>query len=767
MVLAMNRTIFVALLFLFVAQSSCRTDSSDQSGETSCSVPTDCPQSENPCVIATCSSGVCRMESVAAGTVVANPVAGDCAVQACDGAGNIAATSDDSDIPDDGNACTNDVCTNGIASHPAVAVGTSCSQGGGTRCDGAGSCVECVAAADCPGQDAACEVRTCIAGNCGIARTPMGTPSSTQTAGDCNAIICDGSGGTTSAVDNMDLPIDGNACTADACMGGVPMNPLLPLDSPCTQNGGKVCNGNGECVACNTGNQCASKVCSGGKCQAPTCVDGIINGAETDLDCGGGVCPACTIGSECLKGTDCVSGVCLDALCMPPVVLGTMPTDGQTAVLVNSSLSILFSGAMDPTTLTGQTTVGACTGSVRLSTDGFVTCLGFASASPMMSAGNAVAEWTPAPALSHGSTYFIRVTTAAHAADGTPLDAPYTSSTGFVTDTPASSCDASMVISQIYGAGGNSGATYKNDFVELHNRGKTAVDLAGWSVQYASAAGSSWNVTALSGMVPAGGYYLVQGAGGMNGGDLPLPDATGTANMSASAGKVALVHATTALTGPCPTGAPIVDFVGYGSTANCFEGPAAASAASNSGQSMQRGGAGCVEMDANKTDFANAMVVPRNTVSPALICACPIQGSVNETDLSAEIDLCNVQLPTSITVPTQTATPLIYGRIFEAGVTEAAGANASVLAQVGFGSADINPTTQSGWQFFPAAHGMQVGNADEYQGSFMAPAPGTYRYGYRVSLDGVQWTYCDLDGAGSNVGAVFEITQLPILTVTP
>jgi hypothetical protein len=110
---------------------------------------------------------------------------------------------------------------------------------------------------------------------------------------------------------------------------------------------------------------------------------------------------------------------------------------------------------------------------------------------------------------------------------------------------------------------------------------------------------------------------------------------------------------------------------------------------------------------------------------------------------------------------------MIYGRVVEAGFTEAPGANASVVAEVGFGPANINPTTQSGWQFFPTLYSMQVGTADEYRGSLTVSAPGSYRYTYRASLDGVQWTYCDLDGSGSNAGATFEISQLPVLTVTP
>src|SRR5712691_3981391 len=53
-------------------------------------------------------------------------------------------------------------------------------------------------------------------------------------------------------------------------------------------------------------------------------------------------------------------------------------------------------------------------------------------------------------------------------------------------------------ISQVYGGGGNNMATLKNDFIELFNPGMQPVDLSGWSVQYASAAGTSWQVTRLA-----------------------------------------------------------------------------------------------------------------------------------------------------------------------------------------------------------------------------------------------------------------------------
>src|SRR5262245_54135961 len=61
------------------------------------------------------------------------------------------------------------------------------------------------------------------------------------------------------------------------------------------------------------------------------------------------------------------------------------------------------------------------------------------------------------------------------------------------------SSGAQVVISQVYGGGGNTGALFHNDFVELFNGGTNTADLANWSVQYASAAGTTWQSAALSG----------------------------------------------------------------------------------------------------------------------------------------------------------------------------------------------------------------------------------------------------------------------------
>src|SRR3954451_182665 len=84
-----------------------------------------------------------------------------------------------------------------------------------------------------------------------------------------------------------------------------------------------------------------------------------------------------------------------------------------------------------------------------------------------------------------------------------------------------------VVINEAYLSGGSSGAAFKNKFVELYNTSDAPVALDGWSGQHRPATGAAApsGVAALSGSIPAKGYYLVQGSSnGANGADLPSPD---------------------------------------------------------------------------------------------------------------------------------------------------------------------------------------------------------------------------------------------------
>ncbi len=192
-----------------------------------------------------------------------------------------------------------------------------------------------------------------------------------------------------------------------------------------------------------------------------------------------------------------------------------------------------------------------------------------------------------------------------------------------VSATPNTPAFLGVVISQVYGGGGNSGATLKNDYVELYNRGTQTVSLAGWYVHYTSASATTWasanSPTALAGTIAPGQHYLVQesqGAGGTT--NLPTPDTAGLIAMGATGGKVALTTLST-LSGQCPTGMSIADFVGYG-TANCFEGAGPTAATTNTTAALRLNG-GCTDTNNNGADFTTGPPNPHNTASGIAGCA--------------------------------------------------------------------------------------------------------------------------------------------------
>lgn len=172
----------------------------------------------------------------------------------------------------------------------------------------------------------------------------------------------------------------------------------------------------------------------------------------------------------------------------------------------------------------------------------------------------------------------------------------------------ASAASPNLVVSEVYGGGGNSGAPLRSDFVELANRGTEPVDLAGWSVQYWSASGSTPQRTPLSGTIAPGARYLVKQADGANTAaqPLPTPDATGTIPMSSSSGRVAVVN---------PAG-QVVDLLGYGAASESEGAPAAGT--SNTTSSARRDV--CVDTDNNAADFVTGAPTPQSSAAPAAVC---------------------------------------------------------------------------------------------------------------------------------------------------
>jgi hypothetical protein len=180
-----------------------------------------------------------------------------------------------------------------------------------------------------------------------------------------------------------------------------------------------------------------------------------------------------------------------------------------------------------------------------------------------------------------------------------------------------------VVISQFYASGGEAGATYRNDFIELFNRGDTTVNLSGWSLQFTSATGTAWTRVNLGtfSLLPGQHYLLQLGSGGAAGSVLPAPDAATGISMSSTGGKVVLLNSVDTLpAGPCPFSNSVVDFVGYGAGATCFEGTAPAPAPGVIAAGRRRAD-GCVDSDNNGADFELAPPIPRNRATSLNSCA--------------------------------------------------------------------------------------------------------------------------------------------------
>ncbi|TQJ39724.1 5'-nucleotidase [Arthrobacter sp. SLBN-112] len=212
-----------------------------------------------------------------------------------------------------------------------------------------------------------------------------------------------------------------------------------------------------------------------------------------------------------------------------------------------------------------------------------------------------------------------------------------------------------VVINEAYLNGGSTGAAYKNKFVELYNSSDAPVSLDGWSVQYRSGTGTAapTGVAALSGSIPAKGYYLVQGSSnGTNGADLPAPDlVAGALNFSGSSGSsgtIVLAKQPTAVglpTGSVVETAGVADLLGYG-TSNTFETRAAAAPSSNTDVKSLNRTAGA-DSNSNAADFTLIAAItpassggtapdpmPVPTPDPVAKAIAEIQGTGTESPLA-------------------------------------------------------------------------------------------------------------------------------------
>ena len=192
-----------------------------------------------------------------------------------------------------------------------------------------------------------------------------------------------------------------------------------------------------------------------------------------------------------------------------------------------------------------------------------------------------------------------------------------------------SNSNAPVVISQVYGGGGNNFSGFSGDFAEIFNRSASAVDLTGWSFQSAriSDAGFDSRIVLLSGVINPGEYRLIiTNLVSMTGGTLPSPDFSPNPlfGMESSFGRVALVSTTNLLHAETNR-ADIVDIVGYGSASQTFEGVGPTATLGDVLVAVRKDG-GCQDTNQNAIDFDVVLAItqPRNSGSSADLSCPPI-----------------------------------------------------------------------------------------------------------------------------------------------
>lgn len=167
--------------------------------------------------------------------------------------------------------------------------------------------ITCDTPADCPSTGNPCYVRACTSDHkCEVREVDPGAVIQDPEAGDCQRVACE-SGEAVPIADPEDFTQDGNACTAERCAEEGPVSDNVAPGGACDAG---VCDGDGNCVQCNVIEDCTGgESCVDHTCLAGTCDDDMVNGDETDEDCGGGCLP-CAVGKHCEVGADCNSGVC-------------------------------------------------------------------------------------------------------------------------------------------------------------------------------------------------------------------------------------------------------------------------------------------------------------------------------------------------------------------------------------------------------------------------------------------------------------------------
>ncbi|MFT3773531.1 MAG: hypothetical protein QM820_49780 [Minicystis sp.] len=264
------------------------------SGSRACVNTGDCNAVDTACAHPVCEDGVCKVQHEPPGTPTQLQIPHDCRQNVCDGAGNVTVADDPTDLPFDGNPCTDDTCDGGMPVHTLLPAGQACGQKTGMACDDTGHCTGCKTASNC-GTTLPCFTWNCDTNDtCQQAFVPagMGDPAG-GTPGDCKRNVCDGMGGVMTVPDATDVPANPSACTLGACTGSAPTTKPAPASATCL---GGTCDGMGNCGSCVTDSDCgdpsacATPKCLGGHCSAVFMPAGTVIAQQTPGDCVKKVC---------------------------------------------------------------------------------------------------------------------------------------------------------------------------------------------------------------------------------------------------------------------------------------------------------------------------------------------------------------------------------------------------------------------------------------------------------------------------------------------
>jgi hypothetical protein len=278
--------------------------------------------------------------------------------------------------------CTSGSCANHVCGPPPVQCTDGKKDGNESDVDcGGDTCVPCANGKMCllPSD--------CASGSCAnhVCATPIagcldGMLDGSETGVDCG-------GGTCPACANGKACVAASDCQSGTCINHLCASPPAQcLDNSKDGSETDVDCGGGTCPACANGKTCSvqsdcqSGTCMNGRCASPPaqCLDSMKDGSETDVDCGGGTCPACVSGKMCVKGTDCQSGTCSGGRCVSP------PAQCLDNVKDGSETDVDCGGGSCPACANGKMCLGGgdcvstqCSSGicVQQSSSCFVTCL--------------------------------------------------------------------------------------------------------------------------------------------------------------------------------------------------------------------------------------------------------------------------------------------------------------------------------------------------------------------------------------------------------